>query len=190
MTDYTRTLPLIAVLLLVSACSSLPPATSTDSDWLMQGRIGLWMGDQQESSQIRWLQCGRDNSRIRLSGPMGVGGAEIISDRYGAELNYKGETRRAQNAEQLAAEIGWPVPVYALRYWLRGQAAPDSPLTAKVSPDGRLAHLEQLGWTLDFAHDANAREETLPKRVEARRQDVRLKLLISSWSQASEECTK
>ena len=189
MTKFFHIAPLLGALLL-GACSSLPPATPADSHWLMQGRIGLWMGEQQESSQIRWLQCGSDYSRIRLSGPMGVGGAEIISDHYGAELNYKGKTRRAQSAEQLAAEIGWPVPVYALRYWLRGQAAPNAPLEAQVSPDGQLTHLKQLGWTLSFVHKENHSGETLPKRVEAQRQDLRLKLLIGNWSEASEECPR
>lgn len=187
MTNFFRIAPLLGTLLL-SACSSLPPATPGDRDWLMQGRIGLWQGNQQESSQIRWLQCGEHYSHIRLSGPMGVGGADIISDRSGAQLNYKGETRRAQSAEQLATDIGWPVPVYALRYWLRGQAAPNAPLDAQVSPDGQLTQLQQLGWTLQFDRYQDGAGTTRPQRLEARRGDVRLKLLISNWSAAGEDC--
>lgn len=181
---------LFVLLLTLAGCSSLPPASPGDRHWQLQGRIGLWLGDQQESSQIRWLQCGDNYSQIHLSGPMGVGGAEITSTPYGAQLNYRGEIQQAASAEQLAASIGWPVPVDALRYWLRGQAAPDAPLRADVSPSGNMNALQQLGWSLNFARYNGQQGEAMPGLIEAQRDDMRIKLIVSRWSDASEACAQ
>lgn len=172
----------------ISACSSLPPPTAGEQHWLLQGRIGLWQGQQQESSQIRWLQCGSHDSTIRLSGPMGVGGADIRSTAAGAELHYKGEVKRADSAEALAADIGWPVPVTALRHWLRGKAAPGAALSAELSPTGQLSTLQQHGWQIRFSRYQNDRSTALPQLIDARRGDTRIKLLVSNWANGGEDC--
>ncbi len=173
--------------LLLSACASLPPSQIDPQHWQMSGRIGLWQNQQQESGQLSWLQCGNHYSKIRLTGPVGVGGAEIISTADGASVDYRGEHHRAANAETLAADIGWPLPVSALRFWLRGQAAPDAPLSAKLSASGQLSELQQYGWHIQFSRHSDS-TDALPKSIDARRDKLRLKLIIKTWRDAQQEC--
>ncbi len=177
-----------ALSLLLSACSSLPPAAPNTHHWQMDGRIGLWQGSQQESGQLNWLQCGADYSKIRLSSPLGVGGAEIIATATGASADFRGETRHAANAESLAADIGWPLPVSALRFWLRGQASPDAPLAAQLSTSGQLSELQQYGWHIRFTRHHGDSVDALPRTIDARRDGLRLKLIVKNWRDAQQEC--
>ncbi|MBM7424715.1 lipoprotein insertase outer membrane protein LolB [Spongiibacter marinus] len=189
MNRHIRLISIVAAAVL-TACSNLPPATPGEQHWHMQGRIGLWQGSQQESSQITWLQCGDHYAKIRLTGPVGVGGAEIISDPSGAQLTYKGDVRRAASAEALAADIGWPVPVSALRHWLRGRAAPNAPMAAQLSATGQLSSLEQFDWQIQFARYQHDNTDALPQLIEAQRGDTRLKLIVKSWRNGKQECAQ
>ncbi len=174
---------------LLSACTTLPPAQLGES-WQLKGRIGLWLDNQQESSQVDWLQCGDNYSRIRLTGPMGVGGAEIIATAKTATLNYKGDIRHAANAEALASDIGWPIPVSALRHWLRGRPAPNGEIAAHISPNGQITELQQLGWSLQFSYHNAADGDPLPQKIDGRSDFARLKLIVKQWQNAPQECSK
>lgn len=178
---------LIGLALLISACSTTPPIPpgSLTQQWQLSGKIGLWQGDQRESASIDWQHCGPERGRLRLSGPLGSGAIEITQQEDQVTLRQGGDTRTADNAEQLALEAGWPIPVAALSYWVRGMAAPTSAQQSQLSPQGQLHHLQQLGWQIDFSYPDNGH---MPNRLEAVTESQKVVLLIGQWSAAPAFC--
>lgn len=187
MNSALRRLSLLALAVVASACSMTPatPPDSQASQWQLSGKIGLWMGDQQESASITWQHCSPASGRLRLSGPLGSGAIEIVQQPGQVTLRQGGDSRTADSAEQLALEAGWPIPVSALSFWVRGMAAPTSAQESQLSPQGQLRHLQQLGWEIDFNYGEN---QQLPNRLEAVTEDQKVVLLIREWMAAPEYC--
>ena len=89
----TRVL-LLSIALLLSACSSIqtPPTApdaslqgKLDSDWQFTGKAGIRQGSSADSANIDWHQ--QDQAyEVRLSGPLGQGGAVIRGDNRGVEI--------------------------------------------------------------------------------------------------------
>ena len=77
--------------------------------------------------------------------------------------------------------IGWPLPVDALAWWVRGLQAPGKADAVALDADGRLQSLEQFGWQIEFDRYRTSNGEALPARLEARRGDYRVKLVTGRW---------
>jgi outer membrane biogenesis lipoprotein LolB len=86
----------IFMVLLISACATppKPPIDSESETWQLQGKIGLWYKDTQESATIDWSQCSTEQVRIRLSGPLGATG-ELVDTAGSASVAalYKAGSR-------------------------------------------------------------------------------------------------
>ncbi|MEX1668515.1 lipoprotein insertase outer membrane protein LolB [Zhongshania guokunii] len=176
-------------LLLLAGCATSPERYPNNSaeQWQLKGKIGLWHDDKKESATIDWQQCSAEQLHIRLSGPLGSGAIELFSDQQGASLSQNGETRRAENIESLAAQAQWPLPVNALRRWVRGRAAPQLELSTRINTSGQLEQLEQAGWTILYRYSHP--QQTLPERIEASSADTRLVLMVRDWSEQVSACT-
>lgn len=174
----SRALFVLATVLL-SACATVAPTSGKDY-WRMQGKIGVWYDDQRESGTLDWNQCGSRFFAIALRGPAGIGGVDIRYGPEGAVLVHGDEEQRATNAETLAAQSGWPIPVDSLRFWLRGRANPDYPQQSQLSPEGTLLTLSQEGWHI--AYTGYAENPGLPTRLDARRNEQRIKIIVREWS--------
>ncbi|AMO69510.1 outer membrane lipoprotein LolB [gamma proteobacterium BDW918] len=189
-TPLTHTkLAVIAALTILTGCAASPERyqDSSAEQWQLKGKIGLWHGDKKESATIDWQQCSADSMHIRLSGPLGSGAIELFADSDGASLSQNGETRRAASIESLAAQAQWPLPVDALRLWVRGRAAPQLELRSRINTNGQLEELEQAGWTIRYRYSEP--EQTLPERVDANSADTRLSLIIRDWGEQTGMCT-
>lgn len=173
--------------LILSGCASQSFKPS-DNNWRLQAKIGLWQGEQQESAYLDWQQCG-ENQHIRVSGPLGAGSLIIKNNTQGASLSHRGEERHADDIEQLASNAGWPMPIRALRYWLRGHAAPNAVQTSEMTSDGQLSHLQQLGWDIVFSDYQYASGNTLPMRITATSDELKLRLIARNWNAATANCT-
>ena len=178
-----------ACLLLLAGCATSPERylDNNAEHWQLKGKIGLWHGAKKESAAIDWQQCSADSLHIRLSGPLGSGAIELFADQNGASLSQNGETRRADNIESLAADAQWPLPVNALRLWVRGRAAPQLELHSRINTSGQVETLQQAGWTLHYRY--NDPQQTLPDRVEASSADTRLTLIIREWDDNVSTCS-
>ena len=182
-----RHIPYTLALLIISGCSNLPKLENANTpQWQLNGKIGVWFGDEKESAALDWQQCNEANGRIRLSGPLGSGAVEITSTDGIVTLIQGGERRTAESAQQLAAESGWPIPVDALAYWVRGRAAPGIAQQSKISPAGQLLALQQQDWLIDFSYN-NAGQ--LPNRINATGPNSRVVLLVQQWSSQPEFCS-
>ncbi len=184
---WLKVLAVISIAYL-AGCAASPERyhDSTAEHWQLKGKIGLWHGDKRESATIDWQQCGPSSMLIRLSGPLGSGAIELTADKSGASLNQNGEIRRADSIEHLAAQAQWPLPVEALRLWVRGRAAPQLELRSRINTNGQLEELEQAGWVIHYRY--SQAQQTLPDRVEARSANTRLSLIIRDWNEQTSAC--
>lgn len=152
------------------------------TDWSLAGRISLDDGNQGGSGKLQWRVEG-DNSELDFHAAMGRGAWHLQIDPEGALL------REANGTEQTAAGVnaliqqrmGWPIPVDALQWWVRGLAAPGDVEELNIDTQGLLSSLVQFGWQVDFNRYDSVTGMALPVRLDARRQNYRVKLAISRW---------
>lgn len=153
------------------------------TNWGFVGKISLDDGEQGGSGRLQW-NVEQHNSVLDFHGAMGRGAWHLEIGPEGALL------REANGFEQTAPGIntliqdrmGWPIPVDALQWWVRGLAAPGDSDIEELDTGGLLEHLEQFGWSVDFNRYSTDSGVALPVRLDARRDDYRVKLAIGSWS--------
>ena len=151
-------------------------------EWGLVGRISLDDGDHGGSGRLQW-DVRSDSSELDFHGAMGRGAWHLQIGPEGATL------KEANGAEQAAPGVndliqdrmGWPIPVDALQWWVRGLAAPGAIEGEKLDPEGLLINLEQFGWSVDFNRYDSVAGVVLPKRLNATRDNYRVKLAISRW---------
>lgn len=151
-------------------------------EWGLVGKISLDDGDRGGSGRLQWNV--RDNgSELDFHGAMGRGAWNLQIGPDGAVL------REASGSEQTAPGVnaliqdrmGWPIPVEALQWWVRGLAAPGTVDDEQLDPQGLLTSLNQLGWRVEFNRYDSKTGVSLPVRLDARRDNYRVKLAIGRW---------
>jgi outer membrane lipoprotein LolB len=189
---------LLLVLLLLNACTGVPvkePVSDnkaayrdraakldTIPEWGLVGRISLDDGDHGGSGRLQW-DVRSDSSELDFHGAMGRGAWHLQIDPAGAvlkEANGVEQTASAVN-DLIQARMGWPIPVDALQWWVRGLAAPGAIEDEELDAEGLLVKLEQFGWSVDFSRYDSVAGMELPKRLNATRDNYRVKLAISRW---------
>jgi len=154
--------------------------------WSLQGRIAISNGRNGGSGRIEWAQDGA-RFAVSLSAPITRQSWRLSGDATSARLEgLDGGPREASDAEQLLRDAtGWIIPVGALSSWLRGMAAAGPAATLRFGNDGRLARVEQGGWTIDYAgwQPQAGFGVDLPQRLTATRDDAKVRLVIDSWQQ-------
>lgn len=190
---------LMCCLVALAGCASRPPPPGALLDaatarqvlesleqFSFEGRAAATRGDAGSQASLSWNQQGPD-SQLRLSGPLGMGATQVriggdtlsITTSRGEQL--EGEAARSALEEQL----GMTVPFASLRYWVLGLPAPGSEARQSLDETGRLAALSQQGWAVTFdeyrVQGAAQGQVSLPRRLTARRDELRLRLVIDRW---------
>lgn len=184
--------------LLLNACTGVPvkePLLDNDfayreravklaaiSTWGLVGRISLDDGNHGGSGRLQW-DVKSDNSELDFHGAMGRGAWHLQIGPEGAVLKDANGTEQTASAvnDLILDRMGWPIPVDALQWWVRGLAAPGDIEDEKLDPEGLLISLEQFGWSVDFSRYDSVAGVVLPKRLNATRDNYRVKLAISRW---------
>ena len=150
--------------------------------WGFVGRISLDDGEQGGSGRLQW-DVEQQNSVLDFHAAMGRGAWHLEIGPEGAVLREaNGIEQSAKGVNSLIQErMGWSIPVDALQWWVRGLSAPGTSEIEELDREGLLIHLEQFGWSVDFnRYDSDAGVD-LPVRLDARRDNYRVKLAIGSW---------
>lgn len=179
---------LLILLMLLSACSTLPPpALSVPSfareatAFNLNGRMAVNNGGQRHSGGLRWQhQMQRDE--LLLQGPLGITVARITSDPFVATLEQNGKRYQAQDVETLMQQVlGWGLPLPVLHHWLLG--AIDDSMPAQIERDelGRLKVLQQGGWEVSYLRYVDDQANSLPARITFSRAALQVRLLIDKW---------
>lgn len=178
-------LPLMLALLALAGCATMPekrPAVRA-APFDVLGRVLVQFDGRAFSANVRWVHA-LDADDIWLMTPTGQALAHMHENAGGATLTAADQTQyRGASVEALTKRgLGWALPVARLQYWLRGEAAPDTPaeITARDS-DGRARQLAQDGWRVSYEYYPAAENGGLPRRMELAGEGQTLRLVIDTW---------
>lgn len=192
-----RLIPLF-VLLLLSACTTAPERPQpTDPElawlthrqqlqglenWNLAGRLAIQNENEGWHLSLSWQQQ-QESYTINLIAPLGQGAMRLQGTPHRVVLQSDdGETVSAEDPDQLLyLQLGWKVPVAALRYWVLGMPAPGDS-THTIDEYGRLSTLQQAGWNIEF-HDYVVREGgvELPRKLFVSNHHAEVRLVIGEW---------
>jgi len=152
--------------------------------WEAEGKIAVQMAGEHQSASFKWTQD-KGNYVVHLFGPFGQGATWLRRTQRGVTLENNAKTgrHRAASAEALMQDVmGWQVPVSNLQFWLRGLPAKQpKPTQAQRDSTGVLTHLEQEGWQVDYTRHDNFAGWSLPTKIIATRDDIRLTVVVKRW---------
>mgnify|MGYP005810703995 CR=1 FL=1 len=183
-----RAVALVAGVLLLGACSTLPPREAVR---VHQGRFTVTASwpDRAENSSGRFaLSIHADGLTLDLSSPFGNTLARIDTDADGARLvapDANGNLQRLQgsNADALTEQaLGWSLPVSGIGDWIVGRPVPARPYRTAAGE----AAIEQDGWTIRvierFGGDGAPRRLSFERPAAALSPAITLRLVLDEPS--------
>lgn len=184
-----KKLLLLTGILALPACSTLSTTpeiayqpTSAQSElydlqrWAFEGRIAITGKNDAWSANINWEHSSTEDL-IKLSGPLGQGGALIQLNANGVTIDQGGgDVKSSTDVENfINQQVGLSVPVNSLRYWVVG--LPDKSQTASTIEKG----FEQIGWKNQYKAMQPVSSYFLPRNMTVTSETVKLKLFIDQW---------
>ncbi|MCX7962170.1 MAG: lipoprotein insertase outer membrane protein LolB [Burkholderiales bacterium] len=173
-----RRVALAAVVCALAGCAApvLAPQTAPAA-FELTARFAVSYRGEAASGSVAW-RWAEGAEELRIGSTLGQGVAHIR--REGAEFvltTADGRRYRATDAEGLTEQaLGFRLPLAGLADWVRARPAP-GPSRARLDAEGRLAQLEQSGWTIDYLEYAGAR----PVRLRLAYPGIELRLAIGEW---------
>jgi outer membrane lipoprotein LolB len=151
--------------------------------WTIRGRVALSTEDEGWNAALQWKQRGIDYD-IRVIAPFGQGSMRLQGGAAGVMLRTSDHPQPVYAADAealLRSQTGWRMPVAALRYWIRGLPQPGGGHTLELDDRGRLAHLSQGGWSVDFLVYQRVDGYQLPEKIFMKSQGLRIRVVIHNW---------
>jgi outer membrane lipoprotein LolB len=150
--------------------------------WGFVGRLSLDDGEQGGSGRLQW-DVKSNISDLDFHGAMGRGAWHLrITPKVAVLTEADGSLQTAADVNDLIQDrMGWPIPVDALHWWVRGLAAPGIVEHEVLDQDGLLLSLEQFGWSVDFNRYNSIAGTAMPTRLDAGKGSFRVKLAIGRW---------
>ena len=163
--------------------------TRTHRAWSLQGRVALSNGRDGGSGRIDWRQQD-EHYDVALSAPITRQSWRLSGNDAMATLaGLEGGPRTGSDPAALLREAThWDIPVTALSSWIRGARADETrhgAVTLVYGADGRLVRLEQAGWVIEYGAWQPGDEAALPLRLDARRDEARVRLVVDAWDAAA-----
>ena len=150
--------------------------------WSLVGKISLDDGNEGGSGRLQWdVEPG--HSELDFHGAMGRGAWHLQISQDGVLLRMAdGTEQAAEDVNDLIQDhMGWPIPLDALQWWVRGLAAPGAIESEAHGPEGLLTNLRQFGWDVDFKRYTSINGVEMPVGLNATHDNYRVKLAISRW---------
>ena len=143
--------------------------------WRLQGRL-LIKSDDVLTANIQWQHDG-DIDILRLSGALGVGAMLIeLSENEIVLNNGRGERLVSQDIDAfIAQQIGFAVPITALRQWVLGEYLPG------VSVAQLENGFRQLGWHVTYNEYMDTSVGVMPHKIKVTKEEIKLQLIIDQW---------
>ncbi len=188
--------PVLVVLLTACSSKAPPPVTvdvaplwqqhlaqlETVTTWSFHGRVAVRQGKEAWNVKLDWSQS-RDRYDLLLTAPWGQGAVRLYGETGRAVLEAPDRAPRVAEDPQtlLARQVGWQVPVTQLRYWMLGRPEPDQGAVIEWDGRGRIRHMNQAGWSIDYRRYGDVRGVSLPRKIELKNEALRLRLVIDKW---------
>lgn len=175
------------LVLLVAACSSLPPtapqrpARDSIHSYALEARFSIRAGTEGQSGRIAWNHRPEGDKLLFLS-PLGQGMATLESDAAGARLDLSDKrSYSAPTPDELAERIlGRPLPLRRAPQWVLGLCGPTGSQTRDNI--GRAQQIQEDGWRVDYLAYESDEPQALPTLLRISRGDVELKLRLDGWN--------
>ena len=191
-----RPAAVVALLLAASSCAPVPvrPVGAAlgasellaFKSWRATGRLAVRTADDGFSASFEWQER-PDLGQIDVHGPFGTAGTRItrspqtirIDNGHGAPIEVAAPFTDLEPA--LTTELGAPLPLETLRFWILGVPSPDLPSSS--SGAGRFT---QAGWTVQAEEPVAVlgAPAALPHKVTLERAQTRIRVVIDSWAAA------
>lgn len=191
---------LLAVLgCLVSSCTTVP-SRQTDpaaemayqqrqqallgiDEWKLSGKLAASDGKEGGSGHFSWRNSG-EQTFLSFRGALGKGAWELEARKGQALLRFADgrEFSASSIAQLVSSHLHAKIPVDALSWWVLGLARPSGWEERELDDTGRITHLRQFGWSVDFSAYRQQQQLWLPGKLVARNRENSVKLVISEWS--------
>jgi outer membrane lipoprotein LolB len=151
-------------------------------NWQVRGKLSVINRGEAVTGFLTWQQ-NEQNFDIFLSGPFGQGSSHLIGNHQQASLTLPGEKPvQAASADELMEQlVGWKFPVLDIRYWVKGQASPNSSATEIRNSMGLLESLKQHGWNVQLSRYKRVSDNWLPGRIKIVGNEFTFILAIKQW---------
>lgn len=151
--------------------------------WQVRGKLSVISPNDAVTGYLTWQQD-KEKFDLFLSGPFGQGSSRLVGDNDQAILTLPNqEPVKAPSAEYLMSRyLGWQFPVMDLRYWVKGQASPNSTSTEVRDKLGLLESLQQHDWHVEFSRYQRQGDSWLPGRVKIIGHDFKFIFAIKEWA--------
>lgn len=151
--------------------------------WSFDGRIAVSAGGRAGTGRIDWRQDGPAYV-ITVRAPVAGESWQLSGDASLAQLDGLGpEPRLGPDPDALLArETGWPIPIGAIRDWVRGEPhGRDAQVHRDVA--GRPVEIRDLGWRIEYRAWQPASEglPEMPTRIVARRGSDDVRVSVATW---------
>lgn len=151
--------------------------------WSFDGRIAVSAGGRAGTGRIDWRQDGPAYV-ITVRAPVAGESWQLSGDASLAQLDGLGpEPRLGPDPDALLArETGWPIPIGAIRDWVRGEPhGRDAQVRRDVA--GRPVEIRDLGWRIEYRAWQPASEglPEMPTRIVARRGSDDVRVSVATW---------
>ena len=183
---------LILIALFLAGCATTKP-TPTDitapavnleeiHNWTLRGKLGIQYQDKGANANLDWHQE-NENFIVKLSGPLGQGGLQIIGESQKVTfIDQSGKRVEVASLEEFFKKrFGWELPVKCLTHWIKGVAAPDDHIQATYFANGKLKTLSQHDWQIEYQEYMMTPKGLLPQKLILRHPGTQLKVVIKQW---------
>lgn len=185
MTNNLVRLGFVVLTLLFSACSSVHLDKQESwqvaeygleiKQWKLQGRL-LIKTDDVLSANIYW-QHNSNKDELSLFGVLGLGKKKITVEGNNVILDHGDGKKLSSNDIDgfIAQQLGFIVPLTALRQWVLGRPIKDKPVI-KINKG-----FEQLGWQIKSSRFKSTEIGVMPHKLKISKNKIKLTLIIDRW---------
>jgi outer membrane lipoprotein LolB len=161
-------------LLLLAACSSLPPAPNENLIFDATGRFsGNAPPGESFSGRFNWQETSQ-GSDITLSSPLGNTLARLVVRPQQSELQLGQETQTATQPEALLERyLKVSLPVSGLKYWLQGTAKSGIP----QAPNS----FSEDGWQIEYLQMQDGKPRLISLQNLEQVSPIKVRLVIEQW---------
>lgn len=195
---WARVSTVLLCLCLVTSCATTPApsalpvhyipyasrqaALAEHPNFRLEGAMIIKMPTAAESVNLSWQQV-EGQYLLYLFGPLGLGTVKIQGQAGAVSLtDSQGKVWQASSPEGLMQSLlGWHLPLQTAVFWVRGLPAPGMPDHRHLDQAGRLAELQQAGWTLHYLQYTSVLGLDLPSVIVLEYRKFWIKVIISGW---------
>lgn len=188
----------------LTACSTVTPTTTSTASttipaeaaswknreaelkrlqtWQVNGKIAVRTAKDSGSATVNWSER-HGSYRIYLAGPLGSHGLQLNGEPGHVVLETsEGKRLTANTAEQLLEQNwGFDLPVSYIKYWVRGIPVPGITNNTQFDSQGRINHLVQDGWRVQYQSYTHKGNLDLPARLSINSDRLDVKIIIYDW---------